>query len=517
MYRRALLIFIAFALTGCAANKVSVAYPKAVTPAETARTRAMGNLYLRIRKPKMPQKNLAGKALTSLASHLTPISRLLFPVDAGTFARAFAKRLQRRGAYLVAYKVARTGERDPFVEHLLPAGIAEVRFVSLDLTKKTKDKTVSVRVKNKETGKYENESRTVQVDVVTARLTLVAQLLAHPDGTELASFTHSVAITQEAQSRIKNARDMRNWHRKHEPALLKKAARQLAPRFARVAVVSRKRQLFTNKDEPRSKAARKHFNGGRWERASELWAERLDDGKGDWKDIVNLGVAHEKRREFAAAQKIYKDAQAKAGGAPEAAKIPWQQIQEDLASALVTVGQRSHAAEEWFARPIAVMPFSDTTTSVDGPIMLRELVHGSLRKGGYNVPDIIEVDHILHNHGISQGGQLKAKRAAEYATWLGTDRLIFGHLERFNEIMLGAFGRRTVAGKLSLFNPDKGFLWSSDERAITEEAAKSGNDVVGMFAGQLLRGLFERIANKPLGTESALFVRQNIETLPLKP
>jgi len=75
-----------------------------------------------------------------------------------------------------------------------------------------------------------------------------------------------------------------------------------------------------------------------------------------------------------------------------------------------------------------------------------------------------------------------------------------------------------VAGELSIWDAaKKRRTWKGDEPAVTEQAARGADEAAARFGGQLLRGLGERILRRPLGAESALFIRRNLETFPLRP
>lgn len=501
-------------LCGCAASGVRVAYPQPQTPQGRELSRSLGNLYLVVGRPPLLSGSLIGGALSKAQDIVGQGARISFGVDAGHFARALGKTLDSRGAHLIAYRAmpSSVAGPDPFLERLRPSGILRVDFTRLHTA--IKEESTETQVKNKE-GKY--EKRTTTQWKLTAHLTLRTRLVVHPGGGVLHESTHTVtgADTSYKTSQKKPSAD--EWYRKIEGQVLSRAAQEIAKGLGRTPVIERKRMINADKEEPLSAAARSAAFAGDWERASELWAERLESGKGGWRDLMNLAVAAEKRREFAEADRLYRKAQESAAGDPAAGEINWQSILEELAGALDAVGRRSQAAIEWFAAPTAVMPFSDVTLSVEGPDILRELMHKSLHAGGYNMLDLDAVDRELRGHGISQGGQLKGGQKVRYAQWLGAQRLMFGHITEFEEIMLGAYGKRQVGGKLSLWETGtKSFLWEANEPVVRESAAVDKGEAGARFAGQLLRGLFERIISRPLGAESVLFIQRNIETLPLK-
>ena len=113
-------------------------------------------------------------------------------------------------------------------------------------------------------------------------------------------------------------------------------------------------------------------------------------------------------------------------------------------------GAFRHESAPWFATRIAVLPFSDEVNSVEAPVMIRRLVFERLRQGGYALVPLEEVDIALRRHGFSQRGQLKNINPQQLAEWLSVSRLLYGHLDTFDNISLGIAGRRAVGGDLSL-------------------------------------------------------------------
>ena len=495
-----LLACVAAAWAASQACSVTIEpFPEGLEAREAAR--ALGSAYLLIGKPPA-----------------APLSRLAaerpFDVDASAFADELNAQLSRRGAGILAYRVVDDVSREEYARRLNPSSLLVVRFETLTLSRERREK--SVKVKDKESGA--DKTVKVPVFVFRARLGLRARLALNPERRTLTDSPLQVGLQEEVVS--ESGRDITEaeWAAGIGQKLARRAAQMLPELFPPVPAVQRKRTLYVDKKAPLSVEAAKKASQGLWEEASALWAERVE-AVGGWKDPMNLALAAERRRLYAEAGRIYRSAQAAARGDKEAAKIPWTEIYADLAAGEESLGGSSEQALRWFSAPFSVLPFSDETTSVDGPERLRALAQEALRRGGYNVLPLEAVDIVLRSRGYSQGGQLKRVKSEDIAEWLGSQRLLFGDITEFRDIMLGVYGQRTVAGELRIWDSEtEAALWASALPAVTSSGLTvNGTEAVARLGGQLLRGLFERTAGTPLGPESALFVRQNLERFPLRP
>ena len=142
----------------------------------------------------------------------------------------------------------------------------------------------------------------------------------------------------------------------------------------------------------------------------------------------------------------------------------------------------------------------------------------ALARGGYAVGGLEEVDASLRRHGYSQGGQLRRGKPADFARWTGADRLVFGDVTEFRNVMLGFLGRREVAGRLWVWDAAAGAeVYSAEESAVSQDGTLDGGDAGGRFAGQLGKALLEGWLGKPLAAESALWVMRSLQGLPMRP
>jgi hypothetical protein len=167
---------------------------------------------------------------------------------------------------------------------------------------------------------------------------------------------------------------------------------------------------------------------------------------------------------------------------------------------------------------VAVLPFSDEVVSLDGPDLIRVSLFNKLKAGGYNVIPLADVTKTLDTHGFSEGGQLTAVRPEKIAEWLNADGLIFGHIEDFNEVNVGVYVKRSIKGKIWMWDrPTKAVIWETQKPIALHRFAINKRDIVLNFLGTLGQSFVERLAKNPLGSEIENFVQQNIEELPLRP
>ncbi len=174
---------------------------------------------------------------------------------------------------------------------------------------------------------------------------------------------------------------------------------------------------------------------------------------------------------------------------------------------------------DWFSTRLAVLPFSDEVNNVEAAGLIRVMIFERLHLGGYAVVPLEEVDAALRQHGFTQGGQLKNVHPKQLAQWLGVSRLLYGHLDTFDNITLGIVSKRAVGGKLSLWDQAQGgFLWTNRGLAQDTDTVKhlKGGEILGRFIGQVANKWWGQLTHKPLEAESVQFV-DGVLALPLQP
>lgn len=471
---------------------------------------ALQSLYVVVQKPAPPDEGLGGQLLTKLFKNVSVKRDVEIWVEA--FASALQKDLSPVGGHVLAYQVVHDlKEADPFLKRLGPTGILHLKLDSPDFQSEAAEKTAII-LKTKTEKKQTVKTKVWRQGV---KLRFEASLVSYPERKALGKFSDTLERKRERpRAKEEPEKDWQEkWFRKEvEKKFLTGLSKLVTKRFAPRAV-QRRRPIYADKEVPALKEAQAAAKNNNWAHARKIWKGRLESGAGDWRDRHNLAVDAEKRGDLEEARRFYEEAR-QAGA--EVSKTNWDRILKDLSLVVSKIAAGSRAAPEWFSQRLAVLPFSDETGSVDGPILVRNRVHEMLRLGGYAVIPLEEVDLTLRQNGFSQGGQLGAARPSNIAKWLSAKRLLYGNLTNFDEVMVGVYHKRKVAGKLTLWDHvKKRQFWVLSEEAIRQ--AVHTKDAAAHFLGQLAGGLIERIRKKPLSPETERYVRRSVERLPRLP
>lgn len=481
-------------LAGCGNYyAVRVPYNLPDMPGAASARPALSALYLRVATPRRPDgaegSPLAGILGAGSGPELRP----------SELARGAARALNRPGAKVCAWRVAKGGGEDAFAAALAPAGLLaiEAGAPSMSVRKEERSKVYYDKKKQSQTVKS-------KVWVYSASLYSGVKLYSWPGREELDSWADTFSYSEE---RLDGGKEQGEWYAENEAKLYSALAARLTARYAG-RPVERVRPLFAVKKDKESEEALKLAGAGKWAAASGIWERRA--AAGGWRDHLGLAVAAELRKDFPAAGELYRKAQAAAAGDKDGKRVPWGEIFRDLELFSSTAAAPGRCGAAWFGRRTALLPFSDQTTSVDGPPLVRKLVFEHLRAAGYDLVPLERTDEVLRQHGFSEGGQLGAAKPEEFAKWLGAERLVFCDISDFGEIMAGVYNRRMVKGAARVWETG-GSETSIEESVVKVKTPK--NFAAGMFS-QLAKGLAERIKNEPLAYESGLFARQLTENLP---
>lgn len=465
-------------------------------PGVSAAKPALEGLYVTVKTEPAAEET----ALGSLASALLKKSALDFrPAE---LARRAARALSRPGSKVCAWRVDKSGEDDIFVARIKPSGLLAVTANRPSVSSRREERSSVYYDKKK-------QKQTVKsaVWVYSASLYAEVKLYSWPALEPLDSWADTFSYSEDRLDESKEAGD---WYAGSEEKFLGVITAKLVARYAGHSV-DRFRPVFKKKGDKDSEEAGLLAQRNRWEKAEEIWEKRAAAG-GDWRDSLGLAVSAELKKDYVTAGARYREAQARAAGDKEAGVVRWAEIYRDLELASSTRAARG-CSGDWFGVKTAVLPFSDETTSLDGPPLVRQLVYESLKAGGYNLVSPEETDELLRKHGFSDGGQLAAARPEDIAAWLGAGRLVYCNITDFGEIMAGVYNRRLVKGSVRVW--EAGAPELSFEESVVK--VKTPKNLAGGLFGQLAKGLVERLKNKPLAYESGLFSRQVSENLPNKP
>jgi hypothetical protein len=180
-----------------------------------------------------------------------------------------------------------------------------------------------------------------------------------------------------------------------------------------------------------------------------------------------------------------------------------------------------------FEKPqrIAVLPTINQTDDVNGALIFRDIFYSELLRKDYaEVLDVVIVDSLLNEAGITAGGQLETIDNQELFELLKVDGLFYIELLTCG-IEIGdhdAVGR--ARANLKLYVPPGKLIWEDEREEITQSSRGSGS---GDLAEALVGGLLIESVGKTIikGTVMSLFeteckmemitlIQNSLKTLP---
>ncbi len=105
---------------------------------------------------------------------------------------------------------------------------------------------------------------------------------------------------------------------------------------------------------------------------------------------------------------------------------------------------------------IAVLPFANQTVDFDASPVFRYAVRNFLAHKGYQVLSNAQIDALLQEQGISEGGQLAAFTPQELGKFLGADLLLYGTITEFNTKYALVYSSIEVEGDFRLVETSGG-------------------------------------------------------------
>jgi hypothetical protein len=491
-------------------------------PTETAaleKFNTLQSVYVLIDKPvrQYDEKGMMGALITQAIEKnqkrqnaIQKSTQLLNYLDVHKLAQVLQNQLEPIGINIAAYHLKNKNEDGMWMKRVGPSGVLEVSLPLMRVNSSQIQK--AVKGANKE-GKEAIQTSTVFK--YEAHVSLASLLKTYPEGRTLDSWNSEVIFTEEKSSQVSED----EWVVQSQREILNRIAQSIRSQF-HIQTLEKRRPIFKRKSKETSDDAYMAALKNDWSQAIQTWQTRLAEGVGQWTDRFNMAVGHEVLGNWALSKQQYETAREMAREDIDAAKIKWHTIFEDLSRLISLWGEKKKVESSlWFDGRLAILPFSDETNSVDGPELIRQTTEEMLRAGGYNVIPLEDVDRKLRNHGFSYGAQLHLTTPQKIAQWLDAERLVYGHLEEFREVMAGVYNKRIVAGKFSVWDQEVGKeIVVIPHKVVREDVASLNSGEIGLLFGmQVLRGAFERIVKKPLGKESLLYVRDSLQYIPLKP
>ncbi|MFC1522892.1 GNA1162 family protein, partial [Elusimicrobiota bacterium] len=136
---------------------------------------------------------------------------------------------------------------------------------------------------------------------------------------------------------------------------------------------------------------------------------------------------------------------------------------------------------------LAVLPLNNHTTDLDGPIAVRYWFDDRITsKKGYQTMSLVEIDKVLEEMGVTDGGQLGITTAQELGKKLRADAVIYGDLLDFSYKTTGFLNVRKVRARFKMVDCITGEkLWESEGLGANSKAALSGAEALKAGMSQL--------------------------------
>ena len=109
--------------------------------------------------------------------------------------------------------------------------------------------------------------------------------------------------------------------------------------------------------------------------------------------------------------------------------------------------------------PVAVLPVNNMSNDLKSGQMFRELFKNSLQDMGYPVAKNGDVDYLLQQNGLTDGGQLTNIPPERLCQMLGVDAVFIGNLEKANQLTTGFYNKKEVRVTMKLFRRSD-LLWA---------------------------------------------------------
>lgn len=177
---------------------------------------------------------------------------------------------------------------------------------------------------------------------------------------------------------------------------------------------------------------------------------------------------------------------------------------------LVTIFLGGCAEQRQAARParpfpekVALLPVSNYSNSMVGPVLLRKIIEEYLLASTMEVQETGDTDEALKTIGISQGGQLNSSTPQKLGELLEVDGLLYCELLDFSYTNIGVMSKRSVKARLLLVETATGArLWETEKESVGSRAALSADAIKENFARGMGEKLLETAMRSPLRPET---------------
>jgi hypothetical protein len=378
--KRYIFLLLLFFIAGCGNYRyVKISYPSAQPNIDMRH--ALGSLYVVVKTESSKKIKITNNLLKSL------VGGSKFDIDGLLLAKGVSQDFNAKGASVVVFRSgAYESMKFDLLDKINPSGILEINLSAPSVVIREVEREIEYYdKKTKETKKGKSK-----VWIYEANLKAKAKLISFPRISVLDEWSVPMGYKEE-----RNSKDMNEefWFESIQEKMFNKAHNKFSSRYFGVPVFKNRRVFFKKKDTESEKAY-KLSQKREWEKAEDIWIKRITE-RANWRDYMNMGVSKEIKKEYPKALEYYRLAQNKSSADKEAKGIRWAGIFKDIDFATSGKIKPRNNSFKWFDYKVAVLPFASEVISIDGPVMLREMIFEGLKESGYNLLSIEKIDTLL--------------------------------------------------------------------------------------------------------------------------
>ena len=169
---------------------------------------------------------------------------------------------------------------------------------------------------------------------------------------------------------------------------------------------------------------------------------------------------------------------------------------------------------EPFPVKIAVLPFSNLSVDMQGPLVIRNVLETRLAASQYELANSQDIDEKLKSLGITDGGQINATTPQKLGLLLDTEALVYGELVEFKNMNIGVYSNRVVEAKLKLVDAKTGqTIWEAQKKYSNKKFGLDKDAIRDNLVSGYANKMLENILKNPLRQETEMVVAQLVKNL----
>ena len=168
-----------------------------------------------------------------------------------------------------------------------------------------------------------------------------------------------------------------------------------------------------------------------------------------------------------------------------------------LASCATTIKGGYKADSFQSPLPVAVLPVNNMSNDLKSAQMFRELFKNSLQDLGYAVAKNGDVDYLLQQNGLTDGGQLTNIDPERLCQMLGVDAVFIGNLEKASQMTTGVYNKKEVRATMKLFRRSD-LLWADTAQATARDIGITGQAIGDAFVKRAAGKALSKFNGHPL-------------------